>query len=87
MVYEISRSVTLKKIVHKFFCTSRERSRSHATIYILFLLRGISLRLKVETTFSSLIFWKNSAVYDFVGAIDISNQTKGRVSRHPARDM
>ena len=31
----------------------------------------------METIFSSLIFWKHSAVYEFHGANDISFQTKG----------
>ena len=40
-------------------------------LQILFLW-GISWWWKVKTTFSSLIFWKNSAVYEFLGAVDIS---------------
>ena len=42
--------------------------RHAVTLQILFL-RGISWRWRAEKTFSSLIFWKNSTVNEFMGLL------------------
>ena len=51
------------------------RSRSHATNTIS---TWNFLMVESGKTFSSLIFWKNGAVKEFHGAIDISYQIMGQ---------
>ena len=76
----------LSMIWDKNFFVLLKKGRA-VTLQILFLW-GISWWWKVKTTFPSLIFWKNSAVYEFLGGIDISFKTGGKsfpspsVSRH-----
>ena len=87
MVYEISRSVTLKKIVHKFFVLL-ERGHAVTLLYIYYFC-GVEFLYggKWKQHFLVLFSGKIAQFMNLLELLIFPIKRRGRVSRHPARDM